>query len=71
VVGFNISGLLLNRGYTQKNMFGLKNDYRELIYSVIDAEMPFKSQMGNVSWIFVRLRASNKMNILPNGSSIF
>jgi len=36
VVGLNISGLLFNGGYTQKNMFGLKTDYRELINSVID-----------------------------------
>jgi len=36
VVGFNISGLLFNGGYTQENMFGLKTDYRELVDSVVD-----------------------------------
>ncbi len=36
VVGLNISGLLFNGGYTQENMFGLKTNYRELIYSVVD-----------------------------------
>lgn len=42
VVGLNISGLLLNGGYTQENMFGLKTDYRELVYSVIDYLMSNK-----------------------------
>ena len=36
VVGLNISGLLFNGGYTQDNMFGLKTNYRELIYSVVE-----------------------------------
>jgi colanic acid/amylovoran biosynthesis protein len=36
VVGLNISGLLFNGGYTQENMFGLKTNYQELIYSVVD-----------------------------------
>jgi polysaccharide pyruvyl transferase WcaK-like protein len=36
VVGLNISGLLFNGGYTQKNMFGLKTNYRGLINSVVD-----------------------------------
>jgi len=35
VVGFNVSGLLYNGGYTQNNMFGLKVDYRELVEMVI------------------------------------
>jgi len=35
VVGLNISGLLLNGGHTRDNMFGLKADYRELVYSII------------------------------------
>ena len=35
VVGFNISGLLFNGGYTQDNMFGLKTDYRTLIPAVV------------------------------------
>ena len=42
VVGLNISGLLFNGGYTQDNMFGLKTDYRELIYKII--EMLFKNE---------------------------
>jgi polysaccharide pyruvyl transferase WcaK-like protein len=36
VVGLNVSGLLFNGGYTRENMFGLKTNYRELIYSVVD-----------------------------------
>jgi len=36
VVGLNISGLLFNGGYTQQNMFGLKTNYPELIYDVVD-----------------------------------
>ena len=36
VIGLNISGLLFNGGYTQDNMFGLKIDYRELIYEIIE-----------------------------------
>jgi polysaccharide pyruvyl transferase WcaK-like protein len=36
VVGFNVSGLLYMGGYTQNNMFGLKIDYRQLVYAVID-----------------------------------
>ena len=35
VVGFNISGLLFNGGYTRDNMFGLKTDYRTLIPAVV------------------------------------
>ncbi len=34
-VGLNISGLLFNGGYTQKNMFGLKDDYKVLTRSLI------------------------------------
>ena len=36
VVGLNISGLLFNGGYTQENMFSLKTNYRELVYSVVE-----------------------------------
>lgn len=36
VIGFNISGLLYMGGYTKSNMFGLKDDYRQLVYGVID-----------------------------------
>ena len=42
LVGFNISGLLLSGGYTQKNMFGLKTDYSELVHSVVDLLMKDK-----------------------------
>lgn len=35
VVGLNVSGLLFNGGYNRDNMFGLKSNYRELIYAVI------------------------------------
>ncbi len=34
--GVNISGLLSIGGYSEDNMFGLKDDYRELITDVID-----------------------------------
>lgn len=43
VVGLNISGLLFVGGYTQDNMFGLKIDYRELIYTLIDRLMQKKN----------------------------
>lgn len=36
VTGLNVSGLLYMGGYTTKNMFGLKTDYKELIYDLID-----------------------------------
>lgn len=36
LVGLNISGLLWMGGYTQTNMFGLKSNYRELMYELID-----------------------------------
>jgi polysaccharide pyruvyl transferase WcaK-like protein len=42
VVGLNVSGLLFNGGYTQGNMFGLKTDYRELVFSIIDFFMKDK-----------------------------
>ena len=45
VVGLNISGLLFMGGYTQNNMFGLKIDYRELIYTLIDRLMQKKKVM--------------------------
>lgn len=35
-VGLNISALLWNGGYTNNNQFGLKDDYKELIKSIID-----------------------------------
>jgi len=46
VVGLNISGLLFNGGYSRNNMFGLRSDYRELIYAVI--EMFLKRQKVSV-----------------------
>ncbi|MFH1371549.1 MAG: polysaccharide pyruvyl transferase family protein [Planctomycetota bacterium] len=36
VVGLNVSGLLFNDGYTRSNMFGLKVNYRKIVYEVID-----------------------------------
>jgi len=36
VTGLNVSGLLFVGGYTGQNMFGLKSDYKELIYELID-----------------------------------
>jgi len=35
LVGVNVSGLLLVGGYTQKNMFGLLIDYKQLVIGVI------------------------------------
>ncbi len=36
IVGLNISGLLYMGGYTRNNMFGLRADYRQFIYRLID-----------------------------------
>lgn len=36
VVGFNVSGLLFMGGYTHKNMFGLRIDYRQLVFEIIE-----------------------------------
>lgn len=36
LVGLNVSGLLFMGGYTKQNMFGLKSDYKELVYELID-----------------------------------
>jgi polysaccharide pyruvyl transferase WcaK-like protein len=36
LVGLNVSGLLYIGGYTQNNMFGLKCNYRILIYNIIE-----------------------------------
>jgi polysaccharide pyruvyl transferase WcaK-like protein len=36
LVGLNVSGLLYNGGYTRNNMFGLKTDYQQLIYKIIE-----------------------------------
>jgi colanic acid/amylovoran biosynthesis protein len=36
LVGFNVSGLLYSGGYTGKNEFGLKADYRVLVEKMID-----------------------------------
>ena len=35
LVGLNVSGLLAMGGYTQKNMFGLRSDYRHLIHELM------------------------------------
>ena len=36
VVGLNVSGLLFMGGYTHRNMFGLKGDYRRLVHDIIE-----------------------------------
>jgi colanic acid/amylovoran biosynthesis protein len=36
VVGLNVSGLLFNSGYDRNNMFGLRSNYKDLIYAVIE-----------------------------------
>jgi polysaccharide pyruvyl transferase WcaK-like protein len=41
VIGFNISGLLFNGGYTRNNMFGLKADYERLVYDIIARLMSY------------------------------
>ena len=45
VVGLNVSGLLINGGYTQENMFGLKTNYSELVYSIVDLLMKDKRSL--------------------------
>lgn len=35
-VGLNVSGLLMNGGYSGKNMFGLKTDYRKLVFDIAE-----------------------------------
>ncbi|USH03289.1 polysaccharide pyruvyl transferase family protein [Grimontia kaedaensis] len=35
-VGINVSGLLLNGGYTRANQFGLKHDYKDFIQALMD-----------------------------------
>ena len=35
-VGLNVSGLLMNGGYSRTNMFGLKADYPSLIHGIIE-----------------------------------
>jgi len=39
LIGFNISGLLYNGGYTGKNMFGLKFDYKMFVERLIEQIM--------------------------------
>lgn len=36
IIGFNVSGLMYNGGYTKSNMFGLKFDYKELIVKLLE-----------------------------------
>jgi len=45
VVGLNVSGLLINGGYTQENMFGLKTNYSELVYGIVDLLMKDKRSL--------------------------
>jgi len=35
LVGLNVSGLLYGGGYTGNNMFGLKSDYKELVWQIV------------------------------------
>ena len=35
LVGLNVSGLLYGGGYTGKNMFGLKSDYKDLVRQIV------------------------------------
>lgn len=36
LIGFNISGLLFQGGYTGRNEFGLRTEYKALVYAIID-----------------------------------
>ena len=36
LVGLNVSGLLYNGGYSRRNMFGLRVDYREMVRQIIN-----------------------------------
>ena len=45
LIGLNISGLLFNGGYTRDNMFGLKTDYPELVYRIIDSVLADKKSV--------------------------
>jgi len=36
LIGFNVNGLMYNGGYTRRNMFGLKLDYRLLVPELIE-----------------------------------
>lgn len=36
LIGLNVSGLLYHGGYTGKNEFGIKDDYKQLVRSIID-----------------------------------
>jgi colanic acid/amylovoran biosynthesis protein len=42
IVGFNISGLIANGGYTRDNMFGLKLDYNSMVERIIRALLAYK-----------------------------
>ena len=48
-MGLNVSGLLDMGGYTRNNAFGLKTDYRALIYNVIDFLIE-KKQVDVATW---------------------
>ncbi len=37
VVGVNVSGLLFSGGYTRRNMFGLKDDYRRTVERLVES----------------------------------
>lgn len=41
LIGFNISGLLYHGGYTRSNMFALKCDYQELVFTIIERLLAF------------------------------
>lgn len=49
IVGINVSALLFNGGYTRKNMFDLRVDYKILIRSIIDEFM----KLNNVKIILI------------------
>jgi colanic acid/amylovoran biosynthesis protein len=36
IIGFNVSGLLWNGGYSRDNMFGLHGDYKKLVASIVE-----------------------------------
>lgn len=45
IVGLNVSGLLINGGYTKKNQFGLSSDYMELNVAIVESLLKHEEVM--------------------------
>lgn len=50
LVGINVSGLLYNGGYSQKNMFGFKSDYKETMNQITEM---FLNKYEEVQIVFI------------------